>query len=221
MKKIMKLTAIALCALALCLTSCSKDDNDENTGGKELTKEQFQEAQKKVLNSISGDYKGFISASGKLEWLSGYINWTVDKNDVVVCKNFPYESLAYGISEDDNSDEAVKLRAALKRAQYGPLQFRFIGDQESKNPADLVASPYITTKIKTSQGTYSVVGRLKDNKLKAHYDSKTSKLTMTFVIYKLERIVKILGVHSQYKEEKKFTIPVEFELSTIEKKEIK
>lgn len=220
MKKIMTLAAMALCTLTLCLTSCSKDDNNENIGGKEkeLTKEQFLEAQRKVLNSIPGDYKGFISVDAKNQGLGGYINWTVDKNGIVVCKNFPYEALAFGISTDDNSSEAAHLRAALKRAQDGPLQFRLIGDQESKNPADLVASPYITTKIKTSQGTYSVVGRLKDNKLKAHYDSKTSKLTMTFVIYKLERIVKILGVHSQYKEEKNFTIPVEFEISTLEKK---
>ena len=59
MKKIIKLTAMALCTLALCLTSCSKDDNNENIGGKEkeLTKEQFLEAQTKVLNSIPGDYK--------------------------------------------------------------------------------------------------------------------------------------------------------------------
>ena len=222
MKKIIKLTAMALCTLALCLTSCSKDDNNENIGDKniELTKEQFLEAQTKVLNSIPGNYKGLISADAKNQGLSGDIKWNINEDGIVVCKKFPYEALAFGISTDDNSSEAAHLRAALKRAQDGPLQFRLIGDQESKNPADLVASPYITTKIKTSQGTYSVVGRLKDNKLKAHYDSKTSKLTMTFVIYKLERIVKILGVHSQYKEEKKFSIPVEFELRTIEKKEI-
>ena len=42
MKKLIKLTAMALCTLTLCLTSCSKDDNNENIGGKEkeLTKEQ-------------------------------------------------------------------------------------------------------------------------------------------------------------------------------------
>ena len=34
MKKIMTLAAMALCTLTLCLTSCSKDDNNENIGGK-------------------------------------------------------------------------------------------------------------------------------------------------------------------------------------------
>ncbi len=64
MKKLIKLTAMALCTLTLCLTSCSKDDNNENIGGKEkeLTKEQFLEARTKVLNNIPGSYKGLISA---------------------------------------------------------------------------------------------------------------------------------------------------------------
>ena len=54
MKKIIKLTAMALCTLTLCLTSCSKDDNNEKIEDKniELTKEQFLEARTKVLNSI-------------------------------------------------------------------------------------------------------------------------------------------------------------------------
>lgn len=96
MKKIIKLTAMALCTLTLCLTSCSKDDNNENIGGKEkeLTKEQFLEAQTKVLNSIPGNYKGFISADAKNQGLSGNIKWTVNRNNIVFCKNFPYEALA-------------------------------------------------------------------------------------------------------------------------------
>lgn len=76
MKKIIKLTAMALCTLTLCLTSCSKDDNNENIGGKEkeLTKEQFLEAQTKVLNSIPGNYKGFISADAKIRDLVVILN---------------------------------------------------------------------------------------------------------------------------------------------------
>ena len=130
---------MALCTLTLCLTSCSKDDNNENIGGKEkeLTKEQFLEAQTKVLNSIPGNYKGFISADAKNQGLSGNIKWTVNRNNIVFCKNFPYEALAFGISTDENSSEAAQLRSALKEAPLANLQFHLIGNPDSKEPADL------------------------------------------------------------------------------------
>lgn len=222
MKKIMTLAAMALCTLTLCLTSCSKDDNNENIGGKEkeLTKEQFLEAQTKVLNSIPGNYKGFISADAKNQGLSGNIKWTVNRNGIVVCKNFPYEALAFGISTDDNSSEAAQLRSALKEAPLADLQFRLESNQESKDPADLYATPRITTKIKISQGTYEVVGILLNYTLNAHYDIKTSSLKMKFVINRLYRLIEHQDGRIEYKQEKKFSIPVEFELRTIEKKEI-
>ena len=222
MKKIIKLTAMALCTLALCLTSCSKDDNNENIGDKniELTKEQFLEAQRKVLNSIPGDYKGFISVDAKNQGLGGYINWTVDKNGIVVCKNFPYEALAFGISTEDNSSEATQLRAALIEVPLADLKFRLVGNQESKDPADLYATPRITTKIKTSQGIYQVDALLLNDILNAHYDIKTSSLKMKFIINRLFRLIEHQDGRIEYKQEKKFSIPVEFELRTIEKKEI-
>lgn len=103
MKKIMTLAAMALCTLTLCLTSCSKDDN----GDKELSTEKFIEEQTKILNIISGKYKALIRASGKNGGLFAYSNLTIDKNGQVVCKDFPYEALALGISELDNNKEAI------------------------------------------------------------------------------------------------------------------
>ncbi|QUB67627.1 hypothetical protein J5A68_06180 [Prevotella melaninogenica] len=222
MKKIIKLTAMALCTLALCLTSCSKDDNNENIGDKniELTKEQFLEARTKVLNSIPGSYKGLISADAKNQGLSGNIKWNINEDGIVVCKNFPYEALAFGISTEDNSSEATQLRAALIEVPLADLKFRLVGDQESKDPADLYATPRITTKIKTSQGTYQVDALLLNDILNAHYDIKTSSLKMKFVINRLYRLIKHQDGRTEYKQEKKFNIPVEFELRTIEKKEI-
>ena len=222
MKKIIKLTAMALCTLALCLTSCSKDDNNENIGDKniELTKEQFLEAQRKVLNSIPGDYKGFISADAKNQGLSGNIKWTVNRYGIVVCKNFPYEALAFGISTEDNSSEATQLRAALIEVPLADLKFRLVGNQESKDPADLYATPRITTKIKTSQGIYQVDALLLNDILNAHYDIKTSSLKMKFIINRLFRLIEHQDGRIEYKQEKKFSIPVEFELRTIAKKEI-
>ena len=169
MKKIIKLTAMALCTLTLCLTSCSKDDNNEKIEDKniELTKEQFLEARTKVLNSIPGSYKGLISADAKNQGLSGNIKWNINEDGIVVCKNFPYEALAFGISTEDNSSEATQLRAALIEVPLADLKFRLVGDQESKDPADLYATPRITTKIKTSQGTYNVVGQLRNDRLNA------------------------------------------------------
>jgi hypothetical protein len=222
MKKIIKLTAMALCTLTLCLTSCSKDDNNENIGGKEkeLTKEQFLEAQTKVLNSIPGSYKGLISADAKNQGLSGNIKWNINEDGIVVCKKFPYEALAFGISTEDNSSEATQLRAALIEVPLADLKFRLVGNQESKDPADLYATPRITTKIKTSQGTYNVVGQLRNDRLNAHYDIKSSSLNMKFIIYRLDKVIEHQDGRTEYKQEKKFSIPVEFELRTIEKKEI-
>ena len=222
MKKIIKLTAMALCTLTLCLTSCSKDDNNENIGGKEeeLTKEQFLEARSKVLNSIPGSYKGLISADAKNQGLGGNIKWDIYKDGIVVCKKFPYEALAFGISTEDNSSEATQLRAALIEVPLADLKFRLVGNQESKDPADLYATPRITTKIKTSQGIYQVDALLLNDILNAHYDIKTSSLKMKFIINRLFRLIEHQDGRIEYKQEKKFSIPVEFELRTIAKKEI-
>jgi len=213
---------MALCTLTLCLTSCSKDDNNENIGGKEkeLTKEQFLEARSKVLNSIPGSYKGLISADAKNQGLGGNIKWDIYKDGIVVCKKFPYEALAFGISTEDNSSEATQLRAALIEVPLADLKFRLVGNQESKDPADLYATPRITTKIKTSQGIYQVDALLLNDILNAHYDIKTSSLKMKFIINRLFRLIEHQDGRIEYKQEKKFSIPVEFELRTIAKKEI-
>ena len=213
---------MALCTLTLCLTSCSKDDNNENIGGKEkeLTKEQFLEARSKVLNSIPGSYKGLISADAKNQGLGGNIKWDIYKDGIVVCKKFPYEALAFGISTEDNSSEATQLRAALIEVPLADLKFRLVGNQESKDPADLYATPRITTKIKTSQGIYQVDALLLNDILNAHSDIKTSSLKMKFIINRLFRLIEHQDGRIEYKQEKKFSIPVEFELRTIEKKEI-
>ena len=213
---------MALCTLTLCFTSCSKDDNNENIGGKEkeLTKEQFLEARTKVLNSIPGSYKGLISADAKNQGLGGNIKWDIYKDGIVVCKKFPYEALAFGISTEDNSSEATQLRAALIEVPLADLKFRLVGNQESKDPADLYATPRITTKIKTSQGIYQVDALLLNDILNAHYDIKTSSLKMKFIINRLFRLIEHQDGRIEYKQEKKFSIPVEFELRTIAKKEI-
>ena len=144
MRGTIRTTVMAICALVITLfmASCSKDDNNENIGGKEkeLTKEQFLEAQTKVLNSIPGSYKGLISADAKNQGLSGNIKWNINEDGIVVCKKFPYEALAFGISTDDNSSEATQLRAALIEVPLADLKFRLVGNQESKDPADLYAT---------------------------------------------------------------------------------
>lgn len=224
MRGTIRTTVMAICALVITLfmASCSKDDNNEKIEDKniELTKEQFLEARSKVLNSIPGSYKGLISADAKNQGLSGNIKWDIYKDGIVVCKKFPYEALAFGISTEDNSSEATQLRAALIEVPLADLKFRLVGNQESKDPADLYATPRITTKIKTSQGTYQVDALLLNDILNAHYDIKTSNLKMKFIINRLFRLIEHQDGRTEYKQEKKFSIPVEFELRTIEKKEI-
>ena len=224
MRGTIRTTVVAICALVITLfmASCSKDDNNEKIEDKniKLTKEQFLEARSKVLNSIPGSYKGLISADAKNQGLSGNIKWDIYKDGIVVCKKFPYEALAFGISTEDNSSEATQLRAALIEVPLADLKFRLVGNQESKDPADLYATPRITTKIKTSQGTYQVDALLLNDILNAHYDIKTSNLKMKFIINRLFRLIEHQDGRIEYKQEKKFSIPVEFELRTIEKKEI-
>lgn len=221
MKKVMTLAAMALCTLALCLTSCSKDDDNEGTGTHELTKEEFLKAQAEVLDSLPGDYEGVFNARVKGQ---GIINmnfkWQVRKDGIVFIDDFPYEALALGVSTDDNSSEAYRLRSALRDAGFAALQFRLTGDQDSKNPADIYGTPHITTTVKTAEGTYNVVGRLRNERVKGHYDIKSSNLHMTFTIHKLERVIEHQG-YAEYKEVKKFTIPIEFEIRTTKKKKIK
>ena len=224
MRGTIRTTVVAICALVITLfmASCSKDDNNEKIEDKniKLTKEQFLEARTKVLNSIPGSYKGLISADAKNQGLSGNIKWNINEDGIVVCKKFPYEALAFGISTEDNSSEATQLRAALIEVPLANLQFRLIGNPDSKDPADLYATPRITTKIQTSQGTYNVVGQLRNDRLNAHYDIKSSSLNMKFIIYRLDKVIEHQDGRTEYKQEKKFSIPVEFELRTIEKKEI-
>ena len=224
MRGTIRTTVVAICALVITLfmASCSKDDNNEKIEDKniKLTKEQFLEARSKVLNSIPGSYKGLISADAKNQGLSGNIKWNINEDGIVVCKKFPYEALAFGISTEDNSSEATQLRAALIEVPLADLKFRLVGNQESKDPADLYATPRITTKIKTSQGTYQVDALLLNDILNAHYDIKTSNLKMKFIINRLFRLIEHQDGRIEYKQEKKFSIPVEFELRTIEKKEI-
>ena len=129
----------------------------------------------------------------KIRGLVVISNGTSNEDGIVVCKNFPYEALAFGISTEDNSSEATQLRAALIEVPLADLKFRLVGDQESKDPADLYATPRITTKIKTSQGTYNVVGQLRNDRLNAHYDIKSSSLNMKFIIYRLDKSYRTSG----------------------------
>ena len=43
---------------------------------------------------------------------------------------------------------------------------------------------------------------------------------MKFIIYRLDKVIEHQDGRTEYKQEQKFSIPVEFELRTIEKKEI-
>jgi len=203
MKKLIKLTAMALCTLTLCLTSCSKDDNNENIGGKEkeLTKEQFLEARTKVLNSIPGSYKGLISADAKNQGLSGNIKWNINEDGIVVCKKFPYEALAFGISTEDNSSEATQLRAALIEVPLANLQFRLIGNPDSKDPADLYATPTGAVSFNNKQFNSS-------------YTMNNSEMQMQFTIYKL---VKIDKAHATAIIQEDFDTPVSFYLTGYKK----
>ena len=93
MRKTIKATTIAICALVITLfaASCSKDNN---TPDAEKTAEQ-------ALNNMVGTYNGTLRTDNNTpNSVLTIITWTANKNSTIIVNDFPYNLLANGVSKE-------------------------------------------------------------------------------------------------------------------------
>lgn len=198
MKKIIKLTAMALCTLALCLTSCSKD-NDMTDAEKNAIQ---------ALNNITGNYKGNLATKyGTTIIVWPDVNWNVDKNSTITVNNFPYQLLADGVSKKS----ASSLYTTLANEKQRPLKLYITTVQPQDNKVFFNLSSNIKFDITTANETYELAGAVSFNnkQFNSSYTMNNSEMQLQFTVYKL---VKINKAHATAVLQEDFDIPVSFYL---------
>ena len=198
MKKIIKLTAMALCTLALCLTSCSKD-NDMTDAEKNAIQ---------ALNNITGNYKGNLATKyGTTIIVWPDVNWNVDKNSTITVNNFPYQLLADGVSKKS----ASSLYTTLANEKQRPLKLYITTLQPQDNKVFFNLSSNFKFNITTANETYELIGAVSFNnkQFSSSYTMNNSKMQLQFTIYKL---VKINKAHATAIIQEDFDTPVSFYL---------
>ena len=198
MKKIIKLTAMALCTLTLCLTSCSKD-NDMTDAEKNAIQ---------ALNNITGNYKGNLATKyGTTIIVWPDVNWNVDKNSTITVNNFPYQLLADGVSKKS----ASSLYTTLANEKQKSLKLYITTLQPQDNKVFFNLSSNFKFNITTANETYELTGAVsfKNKQFNSSYTMNTSEMQMRFTIYKL---VKINKAHATAVLQEDFDIPVSFYL---------
>ena len=198
MKKIIKLTAMALCTLALCLTSCSKDNDIPDA-----EKNAIQ-----ALNNIVGNYKGNLATKyGTTIIVWPDVNWNVDKNSTITVNNFPYQLLADGVSKKSSSS----LYTTLANEKQRPLKLYITTVQPQDNKVFFNLSSNFKFDITTANETYELIGAVSFNnkQFSSSYTMNNSEMQMQFTIYKL---VKINKAHATAIIQEDFDTPVSFYL---------
>ena len=112
MRKTIKATTIAICALVITLfaASCSKDNNIPDA---EKTAEQ-------ALNNMVGTYNGTLRTDNNTpNSVLTIVTWTANKNSTIIVNDFPYNLLANGVSKNTSSP----LYTTLLNAKKAPLKF--------------------------------------------------------------------------------------------------
>ena len=112
MRKTIKATTIAICALVITLfaASCSKDNNIPDA---EKTAEQ-------ALNNMVGTYNGTLRTDNNTpNSVLTIVSWTANKNSTIIVNDFPYNLLANGVSKNT----ASPLYTTLLNAKKAPLKF--------------------------------------------------------------------------------------------------
>lgn len=201
MRKTIKATTIAICALVITLfaASCSKDNNIPDA---EKTAEQ-------ALNNITGNYKGDLGAKyGITITVWPEINWSVDKNSTITVNDFPYQLLAKGVSKKS----ASSLYTTLVNEKPRTLKLYITTVQPQDNKVFFNLSSNFKFDITTANETYELIGAVSfDNKqFSSSYTMNNSEMQMQFTIYKL---VKIDKAHATAIIQEDFDTPVSFYLT--------
>ncbi len=205
MRKIIKATTIAICALVITLftASCSKDNDFSET----------QRNTEQALNNIRGNYKGDLGAKyGITITVWPEINWTVDKNSTITVNNFPYQMLANGVSKNT----ASSLYTTLINEKQRSLKLYITTIQPQDNKVFFNLSSNIKFDITTANETYELIGAVSFNnkQFSSSYTMNNSEMQMQFTIYKL---VKIDKAHATAIIQEDFDTPVSFYLTGYKK----
>ena len=201
MRKTIKATMIAICALVITLftASCSKDNNIPDA---EKTAEQ-------ALNNITGNYKGDLGAKyGITITVWPEINWSVDKNSTITVNDFPYQLLAKGVSKKS----ASSLYTTLVNEKPRTLKLYITTVQPQDNKVFFNLSSNIKFDITTANETYELTGAVSFNnkQFSSSYTMNNSEMLLQFTVYKL---VKINKAHATAIIQEDFDTPVSFYLT--------
>ena len=200
MRKTIKATTIAICALVITLfaASCSKDNNIPDA---EKTAEQ-------ALNNMVGTYNGTLRTDNNTpNSVLTIITWTANKNSTIIVNDFPYQLLANGVSKKS----ASSLYTTLINEKQRSLKLYITTIQPQDNKVFFNLSSNFKFDITTANETYELTGAVSFNnkQFNSSYTMNNSEMQMQFTIYKL---VKIDKAHATAIIQEDFDTPVSFYL---------
>ena len=194
MRKTIKATTIAICALVITLfaASCSKDNNIPDA---EKTAEQ-------VLNNMVGTYNGTLRTDNNTpNSVLTIITWTANKNSTIIVNDFPYNLLANGVSKNTASPLYTTL----------PLKFYITTLLPQEDYVLFNLSHNFKFDVTTGSETYELTGvvTFKNNLFNSSYTMSRSEMAIQFTINSLVRIDK---AHATATKQDDFDTPVSFSL---------
>lgn len=181
MRKTIKATTIAICALVITLFagSCSKDNNIPDA---EKTAEQ-------ALNNMVGTYNGTLRTDNNTpNSVLTIITWTANKNSTIIVNDFPYNLLANGVSKNT----ASPLYTTLLNAKEAPLKFYITTLLPQEDYVLFNLSHNFKFDVTTGSETYELTGvvTFKNNLFNSSYTMSRSEMAIQFTINSLVRIDK-------------------------------
>jgi len=192
MRKTIKATTIAICALVITLfaASCSKDNNIPDA---EKTAEQ-------ALNNMVGTYNGTLRTDNNTpNSVLTIVTWTANKNSTIIVNDFPYNLLANGVSKNT----ASPLYTTLLNAKEAPLKFYITTLLPQEDYVLFNLSHNFKFDVTTGVVTF------KNNLFNSSYTMSRSEMAIQFTINSLVRIDK---AHATATKQDDFDTPVSFSL---------
>ena len=200
MRKTIKATMIAICALVITLftASCSKDNNIPDA---EKTAEQ-------ALNNMVGTYNGTLRTDNNTpNSVLTIITWTANKNSTIIVNDFPYNLLANGVSKNT----ASPLYTTLLNAKKAPLKFYITTLLPQEDYVLFNLSHNFKFDVTIGSETYELTGVVayRNNLFYNSYTMSRSEMAIQFTINSLARIDK---AHATATKQDDFDTPVSFSL---------
>ena len=205
MKRTMKAAIMLLCTFALTVmtTGCSSDNNEV----------EHQKSAEQVLNNMVGIYEGTLgftygtstATSSSLGWKT---NCKVDKDHNIIFDQFPYHTLANGVSKKGLVGAASPLLATLQKVENSPLKIKIEAVGLNYNRTELFIVPDVKFNVTGTKEIYELSGQIRPSK-NNYYTMSTSEINIEFTVNKLVRINK---EHGTALVENDFDMPVTYYL---------